>query len=63
MSYKERNFVRINLFFQGFVAETVEDVAAYELSDFAADLGGQMGLFLGASINSLSEFLELLVDL
>ena len=34
----------------------------FQIPDFLADAGGQMGMFLGASFLSLVEFLEWLLD-
>lgn len=61
--YLEKNIIAINLYFQSFVAQKVFEEPSYGLSEFAADAGGQMGLFLGASIISISEFLEFLFDI
>ena len=40
----------------------ITENAAYELGDFFSDIGGNMGLFLGASIISLFEFIMLISD-
>ena len=41
---------------------TITENAAYELGDFFSDIGGNMGLFLGASVISLFEFIMLISD-
>ena len=61
--YLQNNIIEVYLYFQSFSVQKISEVPSYSLADFAADVGGQMGLFLGASIISLSEFLELLLDL
>ena len=61
--YLQNNIIEVYLYFQSFSVQKIREVPSYSLADLAADVGGQMGLFVGASIISLSEFLELLLDL
>ena len=61
IDYIRRNLLELKVFFRSFNVETVEQLRSYTLSSFVADIGGQMGLFLGASLITLSEFLEFIV--
>ena len=49
------NILAVNIYFNDFTVETVEQKPAYTMSDFASDLGGQMGLWIGASVFSVFE--------
>ena len=49
------NILAINLYFNDFAIETVEQQPVYTWGDFTSDLGGQMGLWIGASVFSAFE--------
>ena len=50
-----QNILAVNIYYKDFTIETVEQKPAYTLDDFASDLGGQLGLWIGASIFSAFE--------
>ncbi|XP_060064774.1 acid-sensing ion channel 4-A-like [Ylistrum balloti] len=55
------NFMEIRLFFDTLSYMKVEYQAEYDLEKIVATLGGQMGIFLGASLLTLSELVEFLL--
>ncbi|KAL5013093.1 hypothetical protein ScPMuIL_011644 [Solemya velum] len=57
-----RNFLELRLYFDSHMMTTVEQLPQYtSLGSVLANVGGQIGLFLGASIISVIELLELIV--
>eukprot|EP00795_Rhopilema_esculentum_P002064 gene2064-17631_t len=52
--------IRLSVYYDEMVESTFEEKEVYDLSAFTSDLGGQMGLFLGASLLSLIEIFALL---
>ncbi|XP_069129818.1 acid-sensing ion channel 1A-like [Argopecten irradians] len=55
------NFMEVRIFFDTLSYLNVEYQAEYDLEKIVATLGGQMGIFLGASLLTLSELVEFLV--
>ena len=53
---------KVQIQFGSFQTLVITENAAYELGDFFSDIGGNMGLFLGASIISLLELVMLIAD-
>ena len=51
-----RNVMAVEIYFKDFSMETIEQKPAYSWDDFASDLGGQLGLWIGASVFSACEF-------
>ena len=51
--------IKISIYYDDFLEHVYEEKAANDLSSIASDLGGQMGLFLGASLLSLAEIIAL----
>lgn len=49
------NFIRLQVYFEDFTVETIKQIPAYGRSQVISDLGGSMGLWIGASIYSLFE--------
>jgi uncharacterized membrane protein len=54
-------FTSVDIFFENFQVEEVTKFAAYNFSNFIADCGGLLGLFLGCSVLSIVELFYLLV--
>ncbi|XP_065836422.1 amiloride-sensitive sodium channel subunit gamma-like isoform X2 [Oscarella lobularis] len=54
----ENNFARISVYYEELNYQRIAQTKAYESSQLLSDIGGQMGLWLGLSIVSLSELLE-----
>uniref|UniRef100_H0XW12 Acid sensing ion channel subunit family member 4 n=1 Tax=Otolemur garnettii TaxID=30611 RepID=H0XW12_OTOGA len=61
-TYIRENFLVLDVFFEALTSEAVEQRAAYGLSALLGDLGGQMGLFIGASILTLLEILDYIYE-
>ncbi|XP_045176367.2 degenerin mec-4-like [Mercenaria mercenaria] len=57
------NFLRVIIYFEDLNYETISQEPLYESVRFLSDIGGAMGLFLGASVLSLVEFLQLFLEI
>ena len=51
--------LKVSIYYEDFKEHISEERPSYDLSTIASDLGGQMGLFLGASFISIAEILSL----
>lgn len=60
-AFLRSNFLELNVFFSAFNEETVAQQPAYSLTSLLADVGGSMGLFVGASLLTCVEVLECLL--
>ena len=58
-----RDFARINVYIADTNAYIVEEAADYSSAQLLSDIGGQLGLWVGISVITLAELLELLCDL
>ena len=58
-----KNMLKIEIYFSDFDIEIIEQKPAYGLLEFASDLGGQVGLWIGASVYSVLEVLSLMAIL
>ncbi|EDL03132.1 amiloride-sensitive cation channel 3, isoform CRA_c [Mus musculus] len=56
------NVLVLDIFFEALNYEAVEQKAAYEVSELLGDIGGQMGLFIGASLLTILEILDYLCE-
>ncbi|PNI28073.1 ASIC3 isoform 7, partial [Pan troglodytes] len=56
------NVLALDIFFEAVNYETVEQKKAYEMSELLGDIGGQMGLFIGASLLTILEILDYLCE-
>ncbi|XP_049470766.1 acid-sensing ion channel 4 isoform X1 [Panthera uncia] len=61
-TYIRENFLVLDVFFEALTSEAMEQRVAYGLSALLGDLGGQMGLFIGASILTLLEILDYIYE-
>ncbi|XP_049718428.1 acid-sensing ion channel 3 [Elephas maximus indicus] len=61
-AYIEENMLVLDIFFEALNYELVEQKKAYEVSDLLGDIGGQMGLFIGASLLTILEILDYLFE-
>ncbi|XP_063141724.1 acid-sensing ion channel 3 isoform X2 [Rattus norvegicus] len=61
-SYITENVLVLDIFFEALNYEAVEQKAAYEVSELLGDIGGQMGLFIGASLLTILEILDYLCE-
>ncbi|XP_040320422.1 acid-sensing ion channel 3 isoform X8 [Herpailurus yagouaroundi] len=61
-AYIVENVLVLDIFFEALNYETVEQKKAYEVSELLGDIGGQMGLFIGASLLTILEILDYLCE-
>ncbi|CAH3139000.1 unnamed protein product [Pocillopora meandrina] len=55
------NVLKLNIFYEELNYETITEERSYELANFVSDLGGSLGLWIGMSVLSFAEVLELLL--
>ncbi|OWF36335.1 Degenerin-like protein unc-105 [Mizuhopecten yessoensis] len=60
---KSMNFLKINVYYEDLNYQYLSEEPEYELMNLLSDIGGSLGLFLGASALSIGEVFELLVEL
>ncbi|XP_078105125.1 acid-sensing ion channel 1B-like isoform X1 [Sander vitreus] len=60
--YISDNIMVLDIFFEALNYETIEQKKAYELAGLLGDIGGQMGLFIGASILTILELFDYLYE-
>ncbi|KAL4240209.1 hypothetical protein ACF0H5_001003 [Mactra antiquata] len=58
-----KNFVRVLIYFEDLNYEQITEDPLYQGVRFLSDIGGAMGLFLGASVLSLVEFAQLVLEI
>ncbi|XP_048859131.1 acid-sensing ion channel 2 isoform X2 [Brienomyrus brachyistius] len=56
--YITDNILVLDVFFEALNYETIEQKKAYEVASLLGDIGGQMGLFIGASILTILELFD-----
>ncbi|ESN96408.1 hypothetical protein HELRODRAFT_163469 [Helobdella robusta] len=61
-TYQE-NLAKVELYYEEFNHERIEEKPSYELPQFLSDCGGILGLWLGMSVLTICEFLEFGMDL
>ena len=57
------NYLTLEVFFEDFSVNESIQLPAYDLNSFFSDLGGQLGLWIGASVFSLFEIIALVAEL
>ncbi|KAK2176079.1 hypothetical protein NP493_686g00003 [Ridgeia piscesae] len=57
-----KNLLTVQVYYEDFNYEKIEETPSYTTVNFASDIGGILGLWIGCSIISLFEFLELSMD-
>uniref|UniRef100_A0AAQ5XNP1 Acid-sensing ion channel 1 n=1 Tax=Amphiprion ocellaris TaxID=80972 RepID=A0AAQ5XNP1_AMPOC len=60
--YIKENILVLDIFFEALNYETIEQKKAYEVAGLLGDIGGQMGLFIGASILTILEIFDYLYE-
>uniref|UniRef100_A0AAY4BJ39 Acid-sensing ion channel 1 n=1 Tax=Denticeps clupeoides TaxID=299321 RepID=A0AAY4BJ39_9TELE len=60
--YISDNILVLDIFFEALNYETIEQKKAYEIAGLLGDIGGQMGLFIGASILTILELFDYLYE-
>ncbi|CAL1539952.1 unnamed protein product [Lymnaea stagnalis] len=58
-----REFIKLNIYYEDLNYEHLSEQADYELSQFMSDIGGTIGLWIGLSVLSMFELLQLFLDL
>lgn len=58
----EENLVDIEVYFEDLIVQRITEEATYHTVRLLADIGGQLGLFLGVSVLSVTEFLMWILD-
>ncbi|XP_076071766.1 acid-sensing ion channel 1A-like isoform X1 [Mytilus galloprovincialis] len=56
--YLSRNFIDLRLFYNSMIEEATEEVPEKTVGSILGTVGGQMGMFIGASILSIVEIIE-----
>ncbi|XP_077984582.1 acid-sensing ion channel 2-like [Glandiceps talaboti] len=60
-SFVRKNFLDLWFYFEELSFEEVDQVESYSSSSLQSDIGGFLGLFLGASLITVSEFLDFIL--
>ncbi|XP_053914407.1 acid-sensing ion channel 3 isoform X2 [Cuculus canorus] len=60
--YIADNVLVLDIFFEALNYESIEQKKAYEVAGLLGDIGGQMGLFVGASLLTVLEILDYLCE-
>ncbi|PIO37541.1 hypothetical protein AB205_0051700 [Aquarana catesbeiana] len=60
--YITENILVLDVFFEALNYETIEQKKAYEVAGLLGDIGGQMGLFIGASILTILELFDYIYE-
>ncbi|XP_076848773.1 acid-sensing ion channel 4-B [Brachyhypopomus gauderio] len=60
--YIRDNFLVLDIYFEALNSEMMEQKTAYDLAGLLGDIGGQMGLFIGASILTILEILDYIYE-
>ncbi|MGH0172674.1 UNVERIFIED_CONTAM: hypothetical protein FKN15_063678 [Acipenser sinensis] len=58
----KENILVLDIFFEALNYETIEQKKAYEVAGLLGDIGGQMGLFIGASLLTILELFDYLYE-
>lgn len=56
-----KNVCKVQVFYEELNLEKITEQRSYELEDFVSDIGGQLGLWVGFSVLTVAEFLELIL--
>ncbi|CAH1780635.1 unnamed protein product [Owenia fusiformis] len=59
----KQNLVRVHVYFETLAVHTIEEVPSYTWDNLLADIGGTMGMFIGISICTAFEIVELLMEI
>ncbi|ESP02498.1 hypothetical protein LOTGIDRAFT_138301, partial [Lottia gigantea] len=57
---RKRNFLVVNLYYKELNYEQITQQRAYDIIALLCDIGGSMGLFIGASVMTMFEVIDLL---
>ncbi|XP_078360038.1 acid-sensing ion channel 2-like [Oculina patagonica] len=56
-----KNVCKVQVFYEELNLEVITEQRSYEIEDFVSDIGGQLGLWIGFSVLTAAEFLELIM--
>ena len=56
-----KNLVKVEIYYSDLLTQRIEQIPAYNWNEFLSDLGGQVGLWIGASVYSIFELCTLLL--
>ncbi|XP_072900743.1 acid-sensing ion channel 4-A-like [Hemitrygon akajei] len=59
----KENYLVLDIYFEALNYETIEQKKAYDVAGLLGDIGGHMGLFIGASILTILEIIDYLYEL
>ncbi|XP_054756186.2 amiloride-sensitive sodium channel subunit beta-like [Lytechinus pictus] len=62
-TFISNNVLKVTIFYESLQYEYIYQTAAYGIYSLISDLGGQIGLWIGVSILTIFEFIELVYDL
>ncbi|KAK3606183.1 hypothetical protein CHS0354_010824 [Potamilus streckersoni] len=60
---QSQNFIKLNIYYADLNFEYIEETPQIEAGDFLANIGGVIGLWIGLSVLSLCEVLQLVAEL
>ncbi|ESO89679.1 hypothetical protein LOTGIDRAFT_218777 [Lottia gigantea] len=60
-SWSRQNFIKLNIYYEDLNYENITEEEDYETAQFISDVGGTVGLWIGLSILSIFELVELVV--
>ncbi|XP_078617329.1 epithelial sodium channel subunit alpha-like [Branchiostoma floridae x Branchiostoma japonicum] len=60
---QRRNLLKLSVYFEQLNLQTITESPAYGVENLLGDLGGQLGLWLGVSVMTVLEVVELIVDI
>ncbi|XP_066273655.1 amiloride-sensitive sodium channel subunit alpha-like [Branchiostoma lanceolatum] len=58
-----RNLLKLTVYFEQLNQQTISESPAYGVENLLGDLGGQLGLWVGVSVMTVLEVVELIVDI
>ncbi|XP_070545385.1 uncharacterized protein [Ptychodera flava] len=56
------NLAQLEVYFEQLTIESTTELPAYGTEDFLSDIGGTLGLYIGLSVITVAEFIELVVS-
>ena len=62
VDYFSKNLLSVNIYYETFNVEMEITTDSYSAIAFLSDMGGQLGLFIGASVISILEFVTWVMD-
>lgn len=62
-AFMNENGIKVEIYYRYLNFEVIQTEASYEVENLLSDIGGQLGLWIGLSIVSLFEIIEIISDL